>query len=149
MSGLKIAMAQANGAATTRGVVEVELGGQVYELTPSWQALDEIETALGTGVGLLLRKVLTGSTELSFHEQAVIIRAGIRATGAAQGSDDRGASLDRVKAMLFDAGAYSQAVAVGGFIAAAVNGGRLIEAGPGKETAETEAAGSLSAGSSD
>ncbi len=137
-----------NGNATTRGAVEITLGDHTFRMTPSWQALDEIETGLGVGIGFLFGKAMHSSTALSFNEMAVIITAGIRATGVAERSDDRNVALAKVKELLFNEGPYNRAVEVVAFIAAAINGGRLVETGPGKVEAEAETADSPSADTS-
>lgn len=136
--------------ATTRGVVEIELGGRAYRLTPSWQALDEIETQLQTGIGVLCGKAMAGSMALSFNEIAVILTAGIKATGEAEQSHDRGVTLTAVKELLHAQGVYSLNVEVSAFILATVAGGKLVEpdAAPGKDAAEDEAAASQSADTS-
>lgn len=60
-----------------RDVIEVQLGGMVYSLRPTWGAYAEIESRTSTSIRALWYRFATGDVKLA--EMATILTAGMKA----------------------------------------------------------------------
>lgn len=82
-----------------REVVEVQLGGAVYSLLPTWGAYAEIESRTGSSIRSLWYRFATGDVKLT--EMAVILTAGMKA-------QDPGANIGEQAALraIFEAGPW-------------------------------------------
>lgn len=82
-----------------RDVVEVQLGGAVYSLRPTWGAYAEIESRTGTSIRALWYRFATGDVKLA--EMATILTAGMKAY-------DPSANIGEQAALraIFDAGPW-------------------------------------------
>lgn len=113
-------------AVNTRGEMTVPLDGQRYVLRPTEQAIATIEEKLGRSQMELWSAALRGA--LSNREMAVICVEMMRAYGEANPGDPlvadyRGANIERVAKLVFEAGAPSIAARLAVLFAGTVNGG--------------------------
>lgn len=106
-----------------RGEVAITLDGGVYPLRPSWEAIQAIESEIGSISGARARLHILVSG-LTLREMAVIATEGMRAAGVDR--DDpllRKTSVDRVSKLIAEAGISSCHPAIGQFLFNAMNGG--------------------------
>ncbi len=94
-----------------RGEITLSLGGRDWVLRPTFQALCEIESALGEGLIALVRRLAQGS--VGVRDVAVIVHAGIKA------ADKKPPSYDTVGEMVIEAGIVGLLGPLGEFLGAA------------------------------
>lgn len=107
-----------------RGEVGITLDGKEYPMRASWEAQEEIESALGTSLEHLYTVVPSLVRGLTLKEKACIVTAGIKAAGK-QRSDPMLLKFqeDRVKELLWKVGALETLEPIRGFLAACLSGG--------------------------
>lgn len=76
-----------------RGQIEIELCGKKYVLTPSFEAICEIETAAGIGIPAMFLKARKG--HMGIKDVAAVIYGGIVGTGKYEISFNEVGSLVR------------------------------------------------------
>lgn len=110
--------------AETDGGVAITLAGKTFTMTPSFQAIVEIEQHTDKGLLELMAYLIDGRGKIT--DSAAVITAGLKAAGEP-------ATVDKVGAMLFESGAKSFMRPVLTYLATLLNGGR-----PLAEADETE-----------
>jgi hypothetical protein len=123
----------------TRGQIMVPLEGQDFVLRPSFEAIEEIEKALGKSHEQLAHEAVR--MQLTYAELGVICVEMMKAHARARPDDPlvttyRGAKVDRVKAMIYDAGKARISTRIAVVLVGALSGGYTASGEP-KATGET------------
>ncbi|GGI82289.1 hypothetical protein GCM10007973_18440 [Polymorphobacter multimanifer] len=107
-----------------RGDVAITLGGQAKVLRPSFEAMVAIEAQCGSILTLAMRAGQRGGQPLDTGEMAVIIAETLKAHGRDEKSTDAGASTDKVRKLIFEAGVHTVVPVVVEVLIAMVRGGQ-------------------------
>lgn len=111
-----------------RGEVLITFAGTEYTLTPTYQALVEIERMTGLKIVEIARQLMSGS--VGIQDAVAIVTAGMKASGEP-------AIADKVGEMIFEEGLIKVSPLLVEFLNNALTGGEEAEPGEDK-AAETE-----------
>ena len=105
-----------------RGEVEIELGGSVRVMRPTFEAITEIESRVGVGIVELVRRFQ--GNEWRTADVVIVVRSGLK------GAEGKERTLNEVGSWVFEAGVIQCATVALKLLVNGLTGGKTAEENP-------------------